>query len=716
MYRRTPRRGGACERALFFLLIVAVAGCSGPSAYRYPASEEGDTEDVYFGTTVKDPYRWLEEMDSPQVQRWIKAQNALSTRRLAKRSLKKKVERRLRELWDYERWSTPFKGGGRYYFYKNTGLQNHSVLYRLDDLSKPEEASVFLDPNTFSEDGSVSLAGVHFSRGKYAAVLLSESGSDWRVARVLRVDDASFLSEELKNIKFTGIAWVRDEGFYYTAYGVGQGDLFAKVEKPTLYYHKIGSAQEKDQAVFSGDDAGTGIHYMSASISDDYRYLFVYASRQTKGNALFVRDLSTRGAPWRTVVGDYRDDHSVVATEGSTFFMLTSRDAPKKRLIRTTYSRPSQWTDVIPEGPHALSVTAGGGHLFAHYMVDVADTVTAYRYTGEKVCEVPLPGKGSLRGFSGKKDEKTLFYTYETLSTPPTVYALRVADCTSEVFHAAKFPARTGRFITRQVFYTSKDGTKIPMYIAHRRDLDLLEGGPYPTYLYGYGGFNISLKARFRVGNFLWMENSGIYAQPNLRGGGEYGEAWHKQGIKQQKQNVFDDFIAAAEYLVEGGYTSPEKLVIAGGSNGGLLVGACLTQRPDLYGAALPDVGVLDMLRYHTFTVGSAWAYDYGTAEESKESFENLLRYSPVHNARPNRYPAVLITTADHDDRVVPAHSYKFAAALQKNQQGEAPIFIRIYTSTGHGRGKTMDMRIKEYADRYAFVMERLGVSWKEQP
>jgi prolyl oligopeptidase len=677
----------------------------------YPTTKQVDTVDTYFGTTVKDPYRWLEDDRSPETEAWVKEENELTFSYLEKIPYRNQLKDRLTELWNYEKIGSPFKRGDYTYFYKNDGLQNQYVVYRYKNEETPDQATVFLDPNTFSEDGTTSLSTLSFTEdGTLAAYAISEGGSDWRKIIIIDAASKAQLEDTIVDVKFSGISWKANDGFYYSSYDKPEGsELSAKTDQHKLYYHKLGTPQSEDQVVF-GAKPEEKHRYVSGSVTEDNRYLVISASKSTSGNKLMIQDLTEESGALIPLVEHYDNDHYVIENEESKLFIVTNLDAPNKRVVTVDAGAPQSenWIDFIPETENVLSPSTGSGYFFAEYMVDAISKVKQYDYDGNLVREVDLPGLGSVGGFGGKKEAEVLYYSFTNYTTPGSIYAYHPKEGKSEIYRQPEIDFDLDAYESKQVFYSSKDGTKVPMIITHKKGLKL--DGTNPTILYGYGGFNISLTPSFSIANAVWLENGGVYAVANLRGGGEYGKAWHDAGTKMQKQNVFDDFIAAAEYLIAEKFTSSEKLAIRGGSNGGLLVGATMTQRPDLVQVALPAVGVLDMLRYHTFTAGAGWAYDYGTAQDSKEMFEYLLGYSPLHNVKEGiEYPATLVTTGDHDDRVVPAHSFKFAAELQRKQTGKNPVLIRIETDAGHGAGKPTSKTIQEYADIFAFTFFNMG-------
>ncbi|NVK25908.1 MAG: S9 family peptidase [Gammaproteobacteria bacterium] len=697
-----------------------VAGCaseltmpfgsdSSTNQIEYPNTRKGDVVDEYFGTKVADPYRWLEDDMSDETAQWVKAQNKTTYGYLEQIPYREEIKTRLATLMDYERVGMPFVEGDYTYFYKNDGLQNQSVLYRQKEDAEPE---VFLDPNTFSEDGTVSLAGISFTEdGSKAVYMISEGGSDWRKARVIDTESKQILETELVDLKFSGLSWQGNEGFYYSSYDKPEGsELSAKTDQHKLYYHKLGTAQKDDKLVFGGTDAEKH-RYVWGTVTDDNKYLIISASVSTSGNKLFIKALNKKNAPLVAIVDNTDSDTNYIGSKGDDIFLLTNLDAPNKRVVKVNVKSPTpaNWLDVIAETENVLNISTGGQYIFANYIKDAVSMIEQYDFDGNKVRDIQLPEVGSASGFSGKKSQKQVYYSFSNYKTPNTIFSFNVDSGESKEHARSEVKFDSSQYESTQVFYTSKDGTKVPMIITHKKGLKL--DGSNPTILYGYGGFNVSLTPRFSSTRAAWLQLGGVYAVANLRGGGEYGKKWHKAGTQMQKQNVFDDFIAAAEYLSDEGYTSANKLAVMGGSNGGLLVGAVMTQRPELMQVALPAVGVLDMLRYHTFTAGAGWAYDYGTAEQSKDMFEYLLGYSPVHNVKSGlNYPATLITTGDHDDRVVPAHSFKFAAELQDKHTGSNPTLIRIETDAGHGAGTPISKTIEQYADIFGFTLYNMGV------
>ncbi len=675
----------------------------------YPTTAKKEVVDTYFGQKVSDPYRWLEDDMSDETADWVQRQNKATFGYLEQIPYRQEIEKKLAKLMDYEKVGMPFVEGNYTYFYKNDGLQNQYVLYRTN---KQGQTEVFLDPNKFSEDGTVSLSSIKFTEdGSKAVYLISEGGSDWRKARIIDTETKEIIEPELVDIKFSGLSWFNNEGFYYSSYDKPKGsELSAKTDQHKLYYHKLGTPQSEDALVFGGT-AAEKHRYVYGEVSDDKKYLLISASVSTSGNKLFIKEIGKQDAPLVAIVDNTDSDTNYIGSKGEYLFLETNLDAPNKRVVKVKASSPAieNWQQVIAETDNVLTISTGGNYMFARYIKDAASMVQQYDFEGNKVREIALPEVGSAAGFSGKKAQKQVYYSFSNQKTPSTIFALDLNSGKSEVYSKSKVKFDSDNFVSKQVFYKSKDGTQVPMIITHKKGIKL--DGSTPTILYGYGGFNISLLPSFNSTRAAWLELGGIYAVANLRGGGEYGKKWHDAGTQMQKQNVFDDFIAAAEYLTAEGYTSSDKLAVMGGSNGGLLVGAVMTQRPELFKVALPAVGVLDMLRYHTFTAGAGWAYDYGTAQDSKEMFEYLIGYSPVHNVKAGtQYPATMITTGDHDDRVVPAHSFKFAAELQAKQAGANPTLIRIETDAGHGAGTPTSKIIEQYADIFGFTLYNMGV------
>ena len=677
----------------------------------YPETPTVDTVTNYFGTDVKDPYRWLEDDRSEETMAWVKTQNKATYGYLDNIPFRNDLKERLTKLWNYEKIGSPFKEGDYTYFYKNSGLQNQYVIYRYKTDEAPETATVFLDPNGFSKDGTTSLGGLSFSKdGKKLAYAISEGGSDWRKILIMDTESKTIIEDTLVDVKFSGMSWYKNEGFYYSSYDKPEGsELSAKTDQHKVYYHKLATSQKDDKIIY-GATPEEKHRYIYGSVTEDDRYLLISPRVSTSGNKLYIKDLTIQNAPLVEIIGNTDSDTYVIENVGSTLYLVTNLNAPNQKIVTVDASNPTpeHWVDFIPETKHVLSPSTAGGYFFTEYMVDAVSQIFQYDYNGKLVREVKLPSIGSAGGFGAKKEETELYYSFTNYVTPGSIYKYNIQKGTSELFRKPNIDFNSEDYESAQVFYTSKDGTKIPMIITHKKGLKL--NGKNPTILYGYGGFNISLTPNFSITNAVWMEQGGIYAVANLRGGGEYGKEWHDAGTQLKKQNVFDDFIAAAEYLIKKQYTSSDYLAIKGGSNGGLLVGATMTQRPDLMKVALPAVGVLDMLRYHTFTAGAGWAYDYGTAEDSKEMFDYLKNYSPVHNVKTGvKYPATLVTTGDHDDRVVPAHSFKFAAELQAKQSGDNPTLIRIETDAGHGAGTPVSKTIEQAADIFGFTLYNMG-------
>ncbi|HCG5912540.1 TPA: S9 family peptidase [Vibrio parahaemolyticus] len=672
----------------------------------YPNTRKDSVVDTYFGHDIADPYRWLEDDRSEETAQWVSGQNSVTFDFLGQIPYRQQIRDLVANSQNYEKYSQPFVRGDYTYFYKNDGLQNQSVLYR----RKGEgEAEVFLDPNTFSEEGTTSLGEVSFSKDyRLVAYSISEGGSDWRKIFVIDTETKEQLEPEIVDAKFTSISWLGSKGFYYSSYDKPQGsELSARTEHHKLYYHELGTPQSEDKVIFG--ERGAQIHrYVSGTTTTDDRFLIISGAESTSGNRLFYIDLQSDSQAIVTLRDTTQGDTYLIDSQDETLLLYTNLDAPNGKVVSYN-TQTEQWADVIAEQEQPLEISKGGGYLFATYMVDVLSKVQQFTYQGEWIRDVELPGEGTAYGLAGKKEETTLYYTFTNYVTPPTIFSFDVESGASTLYQESKAPFERNEYESKQVFYTSKDGTQVPMIISYKKGISL--DGSAPTMLYGYGGFNISLTPMFSGNVANWLELGGIYAVANMRGGGEYGKAWHNAGTQQQKQNVFDDFIAAAEYLIENDYTSSERLAIRGGSNGGLLVGSCMTQRPELFKVALPAVGVLDMLRYHTFTSGEGWKYDYGTSEQSEVMFRYLLGYSPVHNVKEGvQYPATLVTTADHDDRVVPAHSYKFIAELQDKQQGENPVLIRIDVNAGHGAGMPLSKQIDLTTDVYAFTLHNMGI------
>ena len=676
----------------------------------YPETKKIPVTDIYFDESVTDDYRWLEDDNSDDTKKWVINQNNTTFKYLDEIPFRNDLKVRLEQLWDYEKISAPFKEGQYMYFYKNDGLQNQSILYRENNKNNAE---VFLDPNSFSKDGTTSLSTLSFSKtGDLVAYSISEGGSDWRKIIVMNATNKKIIGDTLVDVKFSGIQWKLDEGFFYSSYDKPKGsELSDMTDQHKLYYHKLGTKQSEDILVYGGEQDQKH-RYIGAKVSENGRYLFISASKTTSGNISFLKDLNLnlKTSPLIRVDENYQTDSYLLHSDGERLYIVTNSNAPNQKLIVVNARKPQEkyWKDFIPEGKYVLSPTAGGGYFFARYIADVITKVIQYDMDGVNMGEIELPGLGTASGWSGKKDQEVLYFSFTNYHSPSQIYSYNPKTKTSIKYWEPRIDFDSNDYKSEQIFYKSEDGTKIPMIITYKKGIKF--NGQNPTILYGYGGFNISIRPSFSIANAVWLEQGGIYAVPNLRGGGEYGKEWHKAGTQQKKQNVFNDFIAAAEFLIKNKFTNPEFLAIRGGSNGGLLVGATMTQRPELMKVALPAVGVLDMLRYHKFTAGAGWAYDYGTSEDSKEMFDYLKSYSPVHNVKEDtNYPATLITTGDHDDRVVPAHSFKFAAQLQNKQNGENPVLIRIETNAGHGAGTPVSKRIEQYADIFGFTLFNMG-------
>ncbi len=704
----------ARKQILAMALVTTMIGCATTSPRReYPAARKTDQTDNYHGTVVADPYRWLEDDNSAETKAWVTAENQVTFGYLETIPQRAAIKARLTELWNYERYGIPFKQGSRYFISRNDGLQNQSVLYTMSSLDAAPQ--LLLDPNKLSTDGTVALGGYDLTEdGNLMAYGLSTAGSDWQEWKVRDVRTGQDLSDVVKWVKFSSASWTKDgQGFFYSRYDepteqtkMTKANYFHK-----LYYHRLGTAQSEDRLIYHRPDHKDW--NFGGGVTDDGHYLIISASQGTDPkNRVLYQDLQTPGAPVVELLMDFDADYTFVDNDGPVLFFRTDLNAPRHRIIAIDVTKPERtnWKEIIPEGPETLvGVNVINNQLVCSFLKDAHSQVRIYNLNGKLVREVALPGIGTVGGFGGKRSDKETFYSFTGFTSPGTIFRYDVPSGASTVFRAPKLKFNPDDFETKQIFYTSKDGTRVPMFISHKKGLKL--DGKNPTVLYAYGGFNISITPAFSVAVLDWMEMGGVYAVPNLRGGGEYGEQWHQAGTKLRKQNVFDDFIGAAEWLIANHYTSSKKLAISGGSNGGLLVGACLTQRPDLYGAALPAVGVMDMLRFHKFTIGWAWTSDYGSSDNADE-FKALHAYSPLHNIKPGtRYPATLVTTADHDDRVVPAHSFKFAATLQAAQAGSAPVLIRIETKAGHGAGKPTSKLIEEAADKWAFLVQALKVS-----
>ena len=696
------------KQSLFLIAATAVSiTCFSQNStpLKYPETKKINHTDEYFGTKVLDPYRWLEDDRAEDTKDWVQREVKFTKDYLAAIPFREDLKKQLFDKWNYEKIGAPFEEGDFVYFYKNDGLQAQSVLYRKDKSGKEE---VFLDPNKFSEKGTTSLSQVSFNKkGNLVAYSISEGGSDWNKIIILDALTKKQLDETLVDVKFSGIAWKGDDGFYYSSYDKPKGsELSAKTDTHKVYFHKLGTKQSQDALIIGGENFKR--RYISAGVTDDERFLVISAAEATNGNELYIKDLKANSDFILVQQGfDYNTD--VIDSQGDFIYATTDKNAPNSKLIKFNIKQPETWTDVIPETENALSISTGGGFIFAKYLKDALTAVQQYDYNGKLIRNIQLPGNGTAGGFGGKKEQKDLYYSFTNYITPGTIYKFNVSGGNSEIYQQPKVKFNPSDYVSEQVFYTSKDGTKIPMMISYKKGLKL--DGKNPTILYSYGGFNISLQPAFSVVNAVWMENGGIYAVPNIRGGGEYGKKWHDAGTKMQKKNVFEDFIAAGEFLQSKGYTSKDKMALSGRSNGGLLVGATMTMRPDLAKVAFPGVGVLDMLRYNKFTAGAGWSYDYGTAEDNKEIFDYLKSYSPVHNVKKGTcYPSTMVITSDHDDRVVPAHSFKFGAELQEKQGCKNPILIRIETNAGHGAGRSTEQVISENADLLSFALFEMGI------
>ena len=699
---------------LFFCLLLAMtisANLFAQTKITYPKTNKVVQTDDYHGTKVSDPYRWLEDDNSAETKAWVEAQNKVTFDYLNTIPERATLKTRLTELWNYEKYSAPFKRGSKYFYYKNDGLQNQSVLYVADSVK--DKGRVLLDPNKLSADGTVAFSGMSISDdGKLMAYGLAGAGSDWQEWHFLNVETGEKLGDVLKDIKFSGASWTKDgAGVYYSRYPAtdAKAKLSAENFNQKLYFHKLGTPQTEDYVVYERPEDKE--MFVGGFVSEDGNFLIINVGKGTAPkNMVYVKNLATEKTRIQPIVDKLENDYSFIGNVDGVFYFRTDKDAPRGRIVSIDLGQMQKgWTEIVPQAAETLE---GAGFIndqfVLSYLKDAYTQFKIYGRDGKFIRDVSLPGIGTAGGFGGERTDTETFYTYSSFNTPPTIYRYDMKTGKSELFRESKVKFTPGDYEVKQVFYSSKDGTKVPMFIVHKKGLKL--DGNNPTMLYAYGGFNISLTPSFSVSRLVWMENGGVFAMPNLRGGGEYGEEWHEAGTKLKKQNVFDDFIGAAEYLIKEKYTNPKKLAISGGSNGGLLVGATLNQRPELFGAALPAVGVMDMLRFHKFTIGGAWRSDYGSSE-NKDEFAAIYKYSPLHNIKKGgNYPAVMVTTADHDDRVVPAHSFKYAATLQEMQAGNAPVLIRIETKAGHGAGKPTAKVIEEQADIYGFLMKNLGM------
>ena len=693
------------------IACMIVGACSNPKEkMNYPLSKKVDTVDVYFDTEVQDPYRWLEDDNSEETKNWVIAQNKITDAYLEQIPNREKINKRLTEVWNYPKVGVPFKKGDLYFHYRNNGLQNQYVLYVQKSLD--DEATILLDPNTLSEDGTVALAGIAVSEDSmYLAYRIARSGSDWNELYIRDITTGKDLDDHLQWLKFTGVSWYKN-GFFYSRYDAPEkgGELSNSNEYHKVYYHKLGNKQEQDELIYENSKFPKRLY--GVGVTDDEKYLILSEMGASHGNALYFKDLTNKSSEFTLITDDIELNHSIIDDVDGKLLMFTNNGAPKYKVVEVDVNNPTKenWEVLIPEKENVLSgVKLAGGKMVASYMNDAYSKIEILKLDGTFESNVELPGIGTAGSFSGKKDENIAFYSFESFTTPDVAYKYDFTTGKSEIFYQPKINFNPDDFVTEQKFYTSKDGTKVPMFIVYKKGTKL--NGDNPCLLYGYGGFNVSLTPYFTPRRLVWLENGGVYVVANLRGGGEYGEDWHQAGTKLNKQNVFDDCISAAEYLIDNKYTNPDKLALKGGSNGGLLVGAVINQRPDLFKVAIPEVGVMDMLRYHKFTIGWAWAGDYGTSADNKEMFDYLLKYSPIHNIQDVNYPAVMVTTADHDDRVVPAHSFKYIATLQEKYSGFNPVLIRIESKAGHGGGMPTSKQIEEYTDIWSFIFHNMGIT-----
>ena len=700
------------------IILSVFASCSGgqkkeeQAKLTYPATRKVDTVDTYFGTKIADPYRWLEDDKSAETGEWVKSQNAVTNDYLSKIPFRDKIKERLTKIWNFEKVTAPFKKGKNYFFYKNNGIQNQSVLYVQEGLNGTPK--ILLDPNTLATDGTASLGGLSISKdSKYIAYSINRAGSDWEEIFVMEIDGAKKLADDIKWVKFSDIAW-KGHGFYYSAYDApkkGGSELSNKNEYHKVYYHTVGEDQSKDVLVY--EDKAHALRNFSAATTEDEKLLLLYGSESTSGTSLAVKELDKPNAPFISLVDNFENNYGVVGNDGNFLYVTTDKGAPKYQLLKIDiHGKPGyeNWKKIIPESSDLLeSVSQSNGKFIAKYLKDVTTRLFVFDMDGKKEKEIQLPGLCKVDALDSDKDDSLAFFSFNTFVAPPVIYKYNMLTDKMSIWFKPTIDFKSDDFETKQVFYTSKDGTKIPMFITCKKGLVL--DGNNPCFLFGYGGFNSYYSPEFRMDRALFLENGGVYAIPGLRGGGDYGEEWHKAGTKCQKQNVFDDFIAAAEYLIKEKYTCHDKLAIHGRSNGGLLIGAVMTQRPDLAKVAIPTVGVLDMLRFHKFTIGWSWTSDYGSSD-NKEEFDCIIKYSPLQNVKEVEYPATLVTTGDHDDRVVPAHSFKFIATLQEKQKGNNPVLVRIDTNAGHGAGKPTSKQIDEFADIWSFVFFNLGMNY----
>lgn len=699
-------------RQIFLLsLLVMTFSCKNKQEtvkFTYPETRKSDHVDIYFGQTIADPYNWLENDTSAEVVEWVKAQNKVTNAYLSTIPYREKIRKRLKELWNYPRYSVPFHAAEKYFIFKNDGLQQQAVLYLMHGINGKEE--VLLDPNKFSKDGTVALTNIVPSPdGKYLAYGISSAGSDWIEIKVLDLESRVELSDKLNWIKFSGVAWYKD-GFFYSRFDKpASGKEFSEKNKNhKVFYHRLGTPQEKDKLIF--EDKQHPFRTFSAEVTEDERFLIIYGSESTNGNSVFYKNLEKNDKEFTIVDPGFAFENEIIGNIGDTLLMKTNNDAPNYRLVMiNTSEKGNVYRDIIPQQDYPLTgVVMMKGKLVASYIQDVVSKIYLYNLSGIRESEIKLPGPGTLTGFNARKDDTIAFYGFTSFTFPSVIYAFDLKKNKSSVYRESKINFDLSNYQTEQVFYPSKDGTKIPMFLTYRKDLK--KNGKNPVLLYGYGGFNVNLMPNFSVSSLILLENGGIFAFCNLRGGGEYGEKWHEAGMRENKQNVFDDFISAAEYLISQKYTSADKIAIRGGSNGGLLVGACMTQRPDLFKVAIPEVGVLDMLKYHKFTIGGHWVDEYGCSDY-EEQFRYLIKYSPLHNIREGiNYPATLVTTADHDDRVVPAHSFKFIATLQEKYKGDNPVMIRIEEKAGHGAGTPISKTIDLNTDIWSFIFFNMGI------